>query len=240
MRPPIRWFHFKIAMMVIGLSILTVGTCVALTDPAPATLPLARRQLARNQVMAVVIALDRGPHGDRTQDSSRLGRQVRRQWLRDRLRFSKPIADPTSLVQDAGLGRGAGPAGDRVPARPARQIAPGDPSPSRDGRHPPDHRLAVDARGSMVRGERAFRRGADRRPGAVGAVPGETGRLAGCRRPAARRDRELRGLLQRVELHLPARRRRRPSPHRRLARGDRALHALPATAARRTWASSGS
>ena len=57
----------------------------------------------------------------------------------------------------------------------------------------------------MDRGEREVRPGADGRSGPAGPLPGETRRLAGRRRAAARRDRELRGLLQRVELHFSAR-----------------------------------
>ena len=78
MRPSVRWFHFKIAMMFIGLPVLTVGICVALTDPAPATLPLRVRSWVATQTFAVFIAGNQGLHGDRAQDFSRLGGQVRR------------------------------------------------------------------------------------------------------------------------------------------------------------------
>ena len=164
----------------------------------------SRRPLARNQVMADVIALDRGAYDDQNQDSRRLGRQnSTTAATRPPFRFSKPIADPSSLAQMRESVMGRGRRGiEYLQGLLAKINARRSGEPGRDGRHRPRHRLADDARGSMVRGERALRCGPDRRPVASGPVPGETGRLAGRRRAAARRDRELRGLLQRGELHL--------------------------------------
>jgi hypothetical protein len=108
MRPPVRWSQLKIALIVIGLSFLALGTCVALTDPAPATLPLrvGRWLATRSWRMS----------SPSTEARTTIKPKIPDDWdskfddsgYATAVRFTKPIADPFSLVQmrESVLGRG--------------------------------------------------------------------------------------------------------------------------------------
>ena len=147
--------------------------------------------------------------------------------------FSAPIADPASLAQirDSVVGRGG--RGIAFLEGKLAGLPPGDPAtPS----HTDQLHLLIGSllmyEGRWAEASAHFARAQAADPARPARVPGQHGRLAGGRRPEAGRDRELRGLLQRVELHLPPGPRRRPPPDLRLARGDRALHPLPPAEAR--------
>ena len=175
MRSRVRWARFRITLMVITLSVLSLGACVALTDPAPCDLATARWPLARNQVVAVGIPVDQSAGCVRTQDSGRLGRQFRRQWLRDRLSLFK--ADRGSVVSgpNARIGDRTRATRHRILPKPSPKDT--SPRPGRPGRRRGDRsrdRLAHDARGTMVRGERLLRGSSVCRPIASGTLSRET------------------------------------------------------------------
>ena len=102
----------------------------------------------------------------------------------------------------------------------------------------PRHAPHVDRR--IRRGRSPVRRGAGGRSRLPQAAAGEHRGPPRGRGPAARRDRELRRLLQRVELHLPAGRPRRSTAALR-ARARRSATSPPTSSSGpRTWASGGS
>jgi tetratricopeptide (TPR) repeat protein len=108
MRPPIRWSQFRIALIVIALSFLAIGTCVALTDPAPATLPLrvGRWLATRSWRMSSPSIEARTTINTKIPDD--WDSKFDDSGYATAVRFTKPNADPYSLVQmrESVLGRG--------------------------------------------------------------------------------------------------------------------------------------
>ncbi len=108
MRSRVRWARFRITLMVITLSVLSLGACVALTDPAPATLP---RRLGR---WLATRSWRLGSSSTKVPGAS--GPKIPTDWdasfddsgYATAFRFSKPIADPSSLAQmrESVIGRG--------------------------------------------------------------------------------------------------------------------------------------
>ena len=225
----------KMTLIGTGLLALGLGTSLVLTDPSPWTLPRRtwrwfairpketptirpnfRPQPPKDEVP---------PFSDITFDDSGYATAIR---------FSKPIADPSSLAQirDSVVGRGQ--RGIEYLESKLASLPPSDPAtPSTTANIQQIIASVLMYEGRWVE---ASERIARARPPirAVRTCSGPTWTpIAESPRPQTRRDRELRRLLQRVELHLPPRRLRRPSTDRRLSGGDRALHALPRATARR-------
>ena len=225
----------KVPLIGLGLVALCLGVCLALTDAGPGDLAPAGVAMGRGRSRRVAgAAAGRAPTGRRRTGPPFSDITFDDSGYATAIRFSKPIADPASLAQirDSVVGRGS--RGIAYLEDKLASLPPGDPatpSTTADIHLLIGSLLMYEGRWAEASAQFALAQAAD--PARLGAVPGQHGRLAGSRRPAARRDRELRRLLQRVELHLPLGGRRRPSPDRRLAGGDRALHALPPTAAGR-------
>jgi FG-GAP-like repeat/ASPIC and UnbV len=107
-RPSVRWAQFKVAMMVIGLSVLCLGICIGLTDPAPSTLPL--------RVGSWIVSRSWWFSSPAIKAPRAVGPKVSADWeakfddsgYSAAIRFSKPIADPSSLakIRESVSGRG--------------------------------------------------------------------------------------------------------------------------------------
>ena len=141
----------KVAVIVVGIAAVALSASVALTDPSPSTLPMrvgrwltARSWRAAPARPSAPPAAHRGPEppfSDITFDDSGYATAIR---------FSKPIADPTSLAQirDSVVGRAG--AGSPTWRTSSPRLPPGDPAtPSTAAEHPPSDRLAADVRGGV-------------------------------------------------------------------------------------------
>ena len=226
----------KVTLVGTGLLGLALGVVVVLTDPKPKT--LAERAWRSITAMserrasppsdgggAVVSEEKLPPFSDVIFDDSGYGQAVT---------LSAPIANPTSLTNPASLSeirdsvRGRGRRGIAYFEGKLAALPPDDPASSYHARQLQTligTFLMYEGRWDEASARFAKAQAVD--PVRSGSFGTNLEALRGVAAAKTWRDRELRGLLQRIELHLPPGPRRRPPAALRLSGGDRALHPLP-------------
>ncbi len=225
----------KVALIGTGIVGLSLGAVASLTDPAPATLPLRAWSWLTISSSRWISAL---PLGWRTVSEETVPLfsdfVFDNSGLEFASAFSAPVHDPSSLTQirDSVLGRAQ--RGIRFMDSKLAGLKPDDST-------TPYRRMQTQmAIGALLMYDGKWHQAGARFAAAQDADPTMPATLranldapARARRAQARRDRKLRGLLQRVELYLSSGRRGRPSTDIRLEGGDRALQSLPGTEAGR-------
>ena len=221
----------RFLLVVVGIVGASVGVAVWSTDPDRSAGPgaVAPRRAARGV-------------GEVKARSSTAQPQIPRyseDWTDDSgvglaARFSRPITDPQSLEQVRTSDEGRGRQRDRSTAGGAgRDRSPGPrPAGRRRSSSASSSGLLHMSVGEFTEADRCFAEAQVSRSRLSQLAQSEHRGPARGRRPAARRGRELHRLLQRVELHLPARPRGGAPSALRIARGDPPLHHLPRAAAR--------